>query len=99
LDRFFSFLRDDYVTNPEKSRLPAGKSLVMILTQGEPETHCADVFERYGRAFDFLGFKDRHLLRACRLREPDAVTHYPELLAEARQLAHRLVTARLGTVL
>lgn len=99
IDRFFSFLRDDYVTNPEKSRLPPGKSLVMILTQGEAETHCTDVFDRYGRAFEFLGFKDRHLIRACRLRAADAVTHYPELLIEARKLAHHLVTARLGTLL
>ena len=99
IDRFYSFFREDYVTNPEKTRLPPGKSLVMILTQGEPETRCADVFERYGRSFGYLGFEDRHLMRACRLRAADAVSQYPELLAEAGQLAHRLVTARLGTLL
>jgi len=100
IDRFFSFFREDYVTNPtNKTRLPAGKSLVMILTQGEPEFRSGDVFERYGRSFAMLGFQDRHLMRACRLRAADAVAKHPELLAEARQLAHRLVTARLGTAL
>ena len=99
IDRFFSFFRDDYVTNPEKSRLPPGKSLVMALVQGEPETRCADVFERYGRPFGMLGFEDRHLLRACGLREANAISGRPELLDEAAQLAHRLVTARLGTML
>lgn len=99
IDRFFSFFRDDYVTNPEKTRLAPGKSLVLVLTQGEPETQCSDVFERYGRAFNMLGFEDRHLLRACRLRAPDAITQHPELLEEAEHLAHRLVTARLGTSL
>lgn len=98
IDRFFSFFRDDYVTNPEKTRLAPGKSLVMVLTQGEPEKQCSDVFERYGRPFGMLGFEDRHLLRACRLRDPEAVAQHPELLEEARHLAHRLVTARLGTM-
>lgn len=99
IDRFFSFFRADYVTNPEKSRLPPGKSLVMALIQGEPETRCADVFGRYGRPFAMLGFKDRHLLRGCGLREAGAIAGRPELLAEAEHLAHRLVTARQGTAL
>ena len=99
IDRFFSFFRDDYVTNPEKSRLPPGKSLVMTLVQGEPETRCGDVFERYGRPFAMLGFEDRHLLRGCGLRDAGAIAERPELLSEAEHLAHRLVTARLGTAL
>ena len=99
IDRFFSFFRADYVTNPEKSRLAPGKSLVMALVQGEPETRCADVFERYGRPFGMLGFEDRHLLRGCGLREAGAIAGRPELLAEAEHLAHRLVTAWLGAAI
>ena len=83
----------------KKTRLTPGKSLVMALVQGEPETRCDDVFERYGRPFGMLGFEDRHLLRGCGLREAGAIAERPELLAEAEHLAHRLVTARLGAAL
>lgn len=56
IDRFFSFLAP-------------GKMLVFILVQGEPEQHCADIFPRYERPFAMLGFDQRHLIRACGLRQ------------------------------
>jgi len=34
IDRTYSFLASDYVTNPHPSRLSPGKKMVFILTQG-----------------------------------------------------------------
>ncbi|HDL65029.1 MAG TPA: flavodoxin family protein, partial [Proteobacteria bacterium] len=36
IDRTFSFLVPDYMTNPDKSRLQPGKKLVFIQSQGNP---------------------------------------------------------------
>ncbi|MFQ3573401.1 MAG: flavodoxin family protein, partial [Thermodesulfovibrionales bacterium] len=45
IDRTFSFLNPDYVTNPKKSRLDEGKKLVFIIAQGHPdEEFFKDVF-------------------------------------------------------
>jgi len=37
MDRCYSLLAPDYMTNPEPSRLPAGKKAVVITTQGNPD--------------------------------------------------------------
>lgn len=73
IERLFSFFVPDYATNPVKSRLPAGKRLVLVQTQGEPESQYADLLERYGKSFRMLGIEDLHLIRACGVREPGAV--------------------------
>lgn len=36
MDRCYSFLAPDYMTNPQPSRMPPGKKAVIITTQGNP---------------------------------------------------------------
>jgi multimeric flavodoxin WrbA len=36
MDRCYSFLAPDYITNPQPSRLPPGKEVVLVTTQGNP---------------------------------------------------------------
>ena len=91
IDRWFSFFVPDYLTNPQKSRLTPGKHLVFILTQGEPEERCADIFPRYERPFAMLGFEDCHLIRACGVREPGEVRQHSTVIARAESLARQLV--------
>jgi len=42
MDRCYSFLAPDYITNPQPSRLPSGKKAVLITTQGNPNPSLFD---------------------------------------------------------
>lgn len=93
LDRFFGFLKSDYLTNPHPSKLPGGKHLVLLQTQGEPEDRYGDLLEQYGPGLDKLGFEGRHLVRACGVREPDDIQSHPRAILEAEEFANRLTAA------
>jgi multimeric flavodoxin WrbA len=90
IDRFFSFLKPDYLTAAYPSRLPPGKSLVLLQTQGEPEVRYGGLLEQYGPALDKLGLADRYLVRACGVRESGDIAQRPEVLRKAAALAHKL---------
>lgn len=67
IDRSYSWLRPDYLTNPQPSRL-APKKLILVLTQGHPDEACfADIFPRYEQFLRWQGFVDVRLVRACGL--------------------------------
>ncbi len=74
IDRSFSYLVPDYMTNPRPCRLAPGKKLVFVLTQGHPdESQYADVFPRYNAFLTWYGFDGHHLIRSCGLsRQTDA---------------------------
>ena len=66
IDRTCSYLVPDYMTKAQKSCLPPGKKMVFILTQGQPDENMfADIFPRYDFFFQWYGFEDNHLIRAC----------------------------------
>jgi multimeric flavodoxin WrbA len=84
IDRSYSYLVPDYLTNPKPSRL-AQKKLLFILTQGHPdESMFADIFPRYAGFLTWMGFVDCRLIRACgigpSLRDevPEPVLHRAE---------------------
>ena len=57
IDRTFSYLVPDFITNPVKSRLPAGKKLVFILAQNNPDPNSfADIFPKFDYFFKAYGF-------------------------------------------
>jgi len=91
LDRWFSFFVPDYVTARDKSRLPPGKTLVFVQTQGEPEDQYTDTLERYTHSFALLGIRKTYRLRACGVREPGDVAAREDAMQEARTLAETLV--------
>lgn len=65
IDRTYSWLRPDYMSNPQPSRL-SSKKLIFVLTQGNPDTaNFTDIFPRYERFLKWLGFTDVRLVRAC----------------------------------
>lgn len=92
IDRTFSYLVPDYVTNPQPSRLKGGKKLVMILTQGDPgEELYADIFPRYRSFFKWYGFAESYLLRACGVLDAGEVEGCGELMRQVEELAKKLV--------
>ncbi len=94
MDRTFSYLASDYLTNPNPSRLLPGKKLVFIQTQGQPEeTMFADIFPRYEGIFKWYGFGDTHLIRSCGVRQVDAPSSQEEAFKVAEETAQKLVSS------
>lgn len=91
IDRTFSFLKDDYTTNPQPSRLSPGKKLVFILTQGQPdETQFADIFPRYESFFRWYGFTESELIRVCGVMEPAEVEHHRDAIKLTVETAQKI---------
>jgi len=94
IDRTFSYLVPDYTTNPKPSRLPPGKKLVFIITQGSPdEGRFADIYPRYD---DFLrpriGFAESFLIRACGVGTKGEKEVPERFLRQAEELARAIIT-------
>jgi len=91
IDRTFSFLVPDFLTNPKASRLPQGKKLVFVLTQGNPdEKMFADIYPKFDYFFSRYGFDERHLIRACGVREPGEVEGRADVMQLAEDIAKKL---------
>jgi len=82
IDRTFSFLTPEFKTNPKNmSRLAPGKKLVFIQVQtAEDESHYNDIFPRYDVFFNWFGFHDNHLIRACGVPNPGDVAAREDVL-------------------
>lgn len=64
IDRTFCFLKPDFKSNPEPSRLPAGKIFYNIISQGNPnEMLHADVAEKMEGTFAIHKPKKIHTIR------------------------------------
>ena len=89
LDRSFSYLKPDFISNPAPSRLEP-KKLVFILTQGNPdEKNFADIFKRSELFLKLLGFRDIRLIRACGVGPADSLPQ--EVLRQAEEAARALM--------
>jgi multimeric flavodoxin WrbA len=91
IDRSFSYLKADYITNPQPGRL-SPKKLVFILTQGNPnEALFADIYTSYSGFLKRMGFAESSLIRACGIG-PSSVDQVPaKVLLQAEQSARSLV--------
>jgi multimeric flavodoxin WrbA len=99
VDRWYSFFKPNFQTRDDKSRLPAGRNVVMVVTQGAPEGAFWDFVQRYDRVLTNFGFKRMHLIRGCGLRnEPDVAANRPELLEAAREAARRVMAGKPSTL-
>lgn len=92
-DRFFHFLKPDYVTNPDPSRLGRDKVLVLVQVQGEGPERYGELLGQYAPALDKLGFVRRELLRASGVRAPGDVLAEADVLKQAEALADALFVA------
>lgn len=88
--RLFSFLKPDYETNPEPSRVPAGKTLVFIQTQGGSKEWHADICERYEGLFKRLGFGDIYIIQAASVDQPWDIGD--DIVALAEEIAEKCLS-------
>lgn len=92
IDRTFSFLVPDYQTNPNPCRIRAGKKLVFIQTQAEPDKNAfSDVFPRYEAFFKWYGFDGTHLIRACGVVDAGEVQTHKDVLSLAEETAKTIL--------
>ena len=97
IDRTYCFLTPDYITNPNRSRLLPGKTMVFALTQGmADESGFADVFPRYSEMMKFNGIEHVHLIRACGLSKRDDVLQRQDVLKQAEDLANQMMIQYIG---
>ncbi len=93
IDRAYSYLVSDYRTNPKASRLASGKKVVFIIAQGQPDENIfADVPAKYEFIFQFLGFDDCHVIRACGVVESNDVEQRKDILDQAERIAGKVVS-------
>lgn len=91
IDRTFSYLVPDFITNPVKSRLPAGKKLVFILAQNNPDPNSfADIFPKFDYFFKAYGFTESYLIRAFGVGEAGEVENQQDVMRLAEETAERV---------
>lgn len=88
IDRCYSYLKPDYLTNPDPSRL-GPKKLVFVLTQGNPdEESFSDIFPRYDGFLKWMGVTESRLIRVCGVG-PASVDAVPENFLQQADAAAR----------
>jgi multimeric flavodoxin WrbA len=95
IDRTFSYMVPDYLTNPKCSRLPPGKKLVMIVTKGaQDEGMFAEVPKRYDAFLKrVLVLADVRLIRTCGVGGGGITKGVPEkFLWQAEETARAIIT-------
>ncbi|ABK19292.1 flavodoxin family protein [Syntrophobacter fumaroxidans] len=91
IDRTFSYLVPDFITNPNKSRLAPGKKLVCILAQNNRDrSSFPDIFRKIDYFFKAYGFVDRRLIRAFGVNEPGEVAAHEDVMMLAEKTAEKL---------
>jgi multimeric flavodoxin WrbA len=89
IDRCFSFLVPDYVTNKSPSRLSKGKKLILVLTQGTKEP--GNLSQHYLDTFNFIGFSETHLIHACNVRNIGDIEKRQDIFQEAKTLIENVL--------
>jgi len=93
IDRTYSYLKPDYLSNSQPSRLAPGKKLLFIITQGHPdEAMFNHVFPLYDRFFRWYGYEESRLIRACGVGSGGVVDLSERFLLEAEEAARDLIS-------
>jgi len=91
IDRTFSFLNPDYITNPAPCRLQPGKKLVLIITQHQLIDRFADVPKRYMWIMKWYGFAESHMIRAVGVGAQATEADIEPYLRQAEETARKIL--------
>jgi multimeric flavodoxin WrbA len=94
LDRTYSFLVPDYLSNPKCSRLLPGKRCALIVTQGAPQEELfGDIPKKYSAFLTrVLALSEIRVVRACGVGSGGLDKGVPErFLEEAEQTARAMI--------
>jgi multimeric flavodoxin WrbA len=89
MDRCYSLLSPDFITNPQPSRLPPGKKAVVVTTQGNPDPASFDASVRHLQMWAKRNWRadEVRVIKGCGLR---ADANPEPFLKEAENLARSL---------
>lgn len=89
-DRMWSLIRREYISDPaDASRLPKGKTALLILSQVDARIAHEDVLKRYSMYLQLYGFSVKTIMAADLDMKPN--TDISTYALEAEQLARELV--------
>lgn len=92
IDRTYSYYVPDFLNKPVPGRLNPGKQLVFIQTQAQPgENFFNDIYPKYEFFFQFLGFKDNHLIRATGVNDEGDADKQENTMKHAEDLAVKIM--------
>jgi multimeric flavodoxin WrbA len=93
IDRTYSYLKPNYITDPSPSRVPPGKKALLILAQGAPEEMMSDVPGRYEFHMKFaMAMEEVHVIRATGVGPGGIPKHVPErYLLQAEKIAKTIM--------
>ncbi len=93
IDRTYSYMKPNYLSDSNPSRVPLGKKLVFIITQGAPVVEMfADVPERYQSFLKrSMGFGETYLIRGVGVGGGGAIGVPDQYLEKAEELARSIV--------
>lgn len=87
IDRTYSLLTPEFITGPIRHRLPPGKKLIFILSQGADNAMYEDIFPRYNNFWQQLEmFAETHLIRGCELSANSDYKSRSDLLDAAKDV-------------
>jgi multimeric flavodoxin WrbA len=95
IDRTFSYLKPGYLSEGSPSRVPAGKKLVFIITQGAPvESLFAEIPRKYQDYFKrSMAFDETFSIRGVGVGGGGAVGVPDQYLQEAEKIARSILKA------
>ena len=92
IDRTYSYYVPDFLNKPVPSRLSPGKQLIFIQTQAQPgDNFFNDIYPKYEFFFQFLGFKDNHLIRATGVNDEGDAVKRESIIKQAEALAAEII--------
>ena len=92
IDRTFSYYVPDFLNKPVPGRLRLGKQLVFIQTQAQPgDNFFNDIYPKYEFFFQFLGFKDNHLIRATGVNDVGDAVKQEKIMKHVKDLAAQIM--------
>lgn len=91
VDRLYSFLTNDYRTNPECGRLTSGKTIVFILAQGN-QNECIynEVKNRYSAFFKRIGFTTVLALNVINGSNEKEILSHGSVKKSINEIVHQL---------
>jgi FMN-dependent NADH-azoreductase len=92
IDRTYSYYVPDFLNKPVPSRLSPGKQLLFIQTQAQPgDNFFNDIYPKYEFFFQFLGFKDNHLIRVTGVNDEGDAVKQESIMKQAEALAAKII--------
>jgi len=91
LDRTFSYTVPDFHSQPKTHRLDDGKKVVLVQTQGQPDSMFGEISQKFQFIFQLIGFEQSHVIRGCQMNMPDDALKSEETMKRAEDAANQLV--------